>query len=418
MYKKINLGNNVPVLMEAAREMHSVCIGFWIKIGSRYESPDKNGISHFLEHMFFKGTRNRTAQDIAVEIDSLGGEINAYTSTEYTVFYVKVLTEYMGPALDLLSDIFLNSTFPEADIEKEKNIVFEEIKMVEDNPSDYVHELFSRHIWGDKGLGQTVLGRMETISSFTRNDLIDHINKYYGAENIIVSCSGNFIEDELVEGLNRTIGSLERQGEKKSELVPVFTNKINIVTKDLAEAHICLGLKGLQYSSEDRYSMHLLNTILGSGISSRLFQNVREQKGLVYSIYSYHAAYFDTGLWAVYAGTDKKHVSDVINITVDEMKGLPHSITADELQRAKAQLKGNLLLALESTSNKMTNIAKQEIYYGKYYSPEEIIRMVESVTHEKVKHLAQEIAGDSAFALTVYGPLKEEDIKGPCRLIQ
>jgi predicted Zn-dependent peptidase len=418
MFKKIHLANNIPLLMEDAREMHSVCIGVWIKIGSRYESPDKNGISHFLEHMFFKGTQSRTAQDIAVEIDSLGGEINAYTSTEYTVFYVKVLAEYMGPALSLLSDIFLKSTFPETDIEKEKNIVYEEIKMVEDNPSDYVHELFSKHIWGDKGLGQSVLGEIETINSFERNDLINHINKYYGAENIIVSCSGNFIEEKLIEQLNGSIGSLERQGEKKSELETVFTGKTNIITKDLSEAHICLGLKGLPYSSEDRYPMHLLNTILGSGISSKLFQNVREQRGLVYSIYSYHVAYYDTGLWAVYAGTDKKHLSEVINITADEMRGLPHSITADELQRAKAQLKGNLLLALESTSNKMTNIAKQEIYYGKYYSPDEIIRMVDSVTLEKVRRLAQEIAGDNAFALTVYGPVNEKDLKDSCKLLQ
>ncbi|RJR18295.1 MAG: insulinase family protein [Nitrospiraceae bacterium] len=417
MYKKIILANNVPLLMETAREVHSVCIGIWVKTGSRYESPDKNGISHFLEHMFFKGTEGRTAKDIAVEIDSLGGEINAYTSTEYTVFYVKVLTEYMRPALDLLSDIFLKSTFPEADIEKEKNIVFEEIKMVEDNPSDYVHELFSRHIWGDKGLGQTVLGGMETISSFTRNDLIDYINKYYGTENIIVSCSGNFIEEQLVEGLNRTIGSLQRQGEKKIELVPSFANQINIVTKDLSEAHICLGLKGLPYSSQDRYSMHLLNTVLGSGISSRLFQNVREQRGLVYSIYSYHVAYFDTGLWAVYAGTDKKHVDEVINISADEIRNLPRSLTADELIRAKAQLKGNLLLALESTSNKMTNIAKQEIYYGRYYSPEEIIRMVESVTIDNVKDLAERLTGDNLFALTVYGPVNDGDLKDPGKLL-
>ncbi|MEW6600647.1 MAG: pitrilysin family protein [Nitrospirota bacterium] len=417
MYKKIMLGNKIPVLMETVREIHSVCIGIWIKIGSRYENHDKNGISHFLEHMFFKGTRSRSAQDIAVEIDSLGGEINAYTSTEYTVFYVKVLSEYMGPALDLLSDIFLNSTFPETDIEKEKNIVFEEIKMVEDNPSDFVHELFSKHIWGDRGLGQTVLGGMETISSFERKDLIDHIDKYYGSENIIISCSGNFIEERLVEDLNNTLGRLDRRGEKKSDAAPVFTNKINIVSKDLSEVHICLGLKGLPYGSEDRYSMHLLNTILGSGISSRLFQNVREQRGLVYSIYSYHMSYFDTGLWAVYAGTDKKHLSDVINITVDEMRGLADSITADELQRAKAQLKGNLLLALESTSNKMTNIAKQEIYYGRYYSPEEIIHMVESVTLEKARSLAREITGDNAFALTLYGPVQEEDLKGSCRLL-
>jgi len=417
MYKKINLANNIPLLTETAREVHSVCIGIWIKIGSRYESRDKNGISHFLEHMFFKGTESRTAKDIAVEIDSLGGEINAYTSTEYTVFYVKVLTEYMRPALDLLSDILLKSTFPETDIEKEKNIVFEEIKMVEDNPSDYVHELFSRHIWGDKGLGQTVLGGVETISSFTRNDLLDYINKYYGTENIIVSCSGNFIEEQLIDGLNGTIGRLERQGDKKIELDPVFRNKINIVTKDLSEAHICLGLKGLPYSSKDRYSMHLLNTILGSGISSRLFQNVREQRGLVYSIYSYHVAYFDTGLWAVYAGTDKKHVDEVINISADEIRNLPRTVTPDELLRAKAQLKGNLLLALESTSNKMTNIAKQEIYYGTYYSADEIIRMVESVTIDHVKELAERLTGDNSFALTVYGPVNDGDLKDCGKLL-
>ncbi|HDH53044.1 MAG TPA: insulinase family protein, partial [Nitrospirae bacterium] len=279
MYKKVILDNNIPLLMEKVNEIHSVCIGIWVKIGSRYENPGKNGISHFLEHMFFKGTRSRTAQDIATEIDSLGGELNALTSTEYTLFYVKVLNEYTEQAIGILTDIFLQSNFPEADIEKEKNIVSEEIKMVEDNPSDYVFELFSKHIWGEEGLGQSVLGREETISSFTRNDLINHINKYYGAENIIVACSGNFNEEKLLEHLNRTVGSLKRKGEQKSEPPHGFTAKINIVTKDLSESHICLGLKGLPYRSEDRYSMHLLNTILGSGISSRLFQNVRENRG-------------------------------------------------------------------------------------------------------------------------------------------
>jgi predicted Zn-dependent peptidase len=394
-----------------------VCIGIWVKVGSRFEAPAKNGISHFLEHMFFKGTESRTAQDIAVEIDSIGGEINALTSTEYTLFYVKVLEEYMEKALDLLTDIFLNSNFPEPDIEKEKNIVFEEINMVEDNPSDLVHELFGRSIWGEEGLGQSVLGEKKTISTFTRDDLIDHINRQYGSENIILSCSGNFNEEKLVEYLNNSIGSLDRRGERTNGLSPHFSGTTNIVSKDLSESHICIGLKGLPYKSEDRYSMHLLNTILGSGISSRLFQNVRENRGLVYAIYSYHVAYFDTGMWAVYAGTDKKHVNEVINITVDEMSGLAQSVTEDELQRAKAQLKGNLLLALESTGNKMTNIAKQEIYYGKYFPPEEVIRMVESVTLDHVRDLSQKLAGDNKFALTVYGPVKESDLKGSCRLL-
>ncbi len=404
--------------MEKVNGVHSVCIGVWVKIGSRYENPGKNGISHFLEHMFFKGTGSRTAQDIATEIDSLGGELNALTSTEYTLFYVKVLNEYVEQAISILTDIFLQSTFPEADIEKEKNIVIEEIKMVADNPAEYVYELFSKDIWGEEGLGQSVLGKQETITSFTRNDLINHINKYYGAENIILACSGNFNEEKLIEHLNRTLGALKRKGEQKSEAPPGFTAKINIVTKDLSESHICLGVKGLPYRSEERYSMHLLNTILGSGISSRLFQNVRENRGLVYSIYSYHVAYFDTGMWGVYAGTDKKHVSEVVNLAVDEMRNLPDSVTADELQRARAQLKGNLILALESTSNKMTNIAKQEIYYGQYFSPEEIIKMVESVTLENVRALAQRLVGDGSFALTVYGDIIENDLKDSCKLLQ
>ena len=418
MHKKAILDNNIPLLMEKVSAVHSVCIGVWVKIGSRYENPGKNGISHFLEHMFFKGTGSRTAQDIATEIDSLGGELNALTSTEYTLFYVKVLDEYVEQAIAILTDIFLQSTFPEADIEKEKNIVSEEIKMVEDNPADYIYDLFSKDIWGEKGLGQSVLGSQETISSFTRNDLINHINRYYGAENIILACSGNFNEEKLLERLNRTIGALERKGEQESEPAPEFTAKINIVTKDLSESHICIGLKGLPYRSEERYSMHLLNTILGSGISSRLFQNVRENRGLVYSIYSYHVAYFDTGLWGVYAGTDKKHVGEVVNLTVDEIKTLPGSITTDELRRAGAQLKGNLILALESTSNKMTNIAKQEIYYGQYFSPEEIIKMVESVTLENVRALAQRLVGNGSFALTVYGNVKENDLRDSCKLLQ
>jgi predicted Zn-dependent peptidase len=418
MFKKITLDNNIPLLVESAREVHSLCIGIWVKAGSRYENPDISGISHFLEHMLFKGTDRRSAEDIAMEIDSLGGELNAFTSSEYTLFYIKVLDEYMEKAVDLLTDIFLNSKLPESELEKEKSIINEEIKMVEDTPTDYVFELFSQNIWGDNGLGRSILGKTETIGRFARDDLVNHVENFYGTENIIVACSGSFDEDKLVENLNRSIGRLERNCGQKNEVVPDFTSRLNVYEKDLSEAHICLGLKGMPYSSKERYTMHLLNTILGSGFSSRLFQNVREKRGLVYSIYSYHVSYFDTGLWAVYAGTDKKHVSEVINITVDEMNKLSRTITESELQRAKAQLKGNLILALESTSNMMTNIAKQEIYYKKYYSPGEIIRMVEELTLENVKGLAERLVAECPFALTVYGPVKESDLKGSCKILQ
>ncbi len=418
MFKKINLDNNIPVLMETVRGVRSLCIGIWVKIGSRYEQAENNGMSHFLEHMFFKGTDTRTAEGIAMEIDSLGGEINAFTSSEYTLFYIKVLDEYMDNAVAMLTDIFMNSNFPEDDMEKEKGIIYEEINMVEDSPSDYVHDLFSKNIWGEKGLGQSILGTKEVIGAFTRDDLLGHIKKHYGTENIIISCSGNFKEEVLTEQLNAKIGILKRKGEREAQPLPEFRSSIDIINKDLSEAHVCIGLQGLLYQSDDRYAMHLLNTILGSGFSSRLFQNVREKRGLVYSIYSYHVSYFDTGLWSVYAGTEKAHVSEVINISVDEISNLSHTVTEEELQRAKAQLKGNLILALESTSNKMTNIAKQEIYYGKYFSPEEIINMVESISLEHIQVLARRLVDNKSFALTVYGPVKESDLRGACTLIQ
>lgn len=411
MVKKILLNNNIPVLLENVKEVRSMCTGIWVKTGARYEQPDNNGISHFLEHMYFKGTERRSAEGIAMETDSLGAELNALTSSEYTLFYVKVLDEFTEKAMDLLTDIFLNSTLPETGIEKERNIISEEINMVEDTPSDYVHELFNKHVWGETGLGQSVLGSKGTIETFTREDLLSYIGRSYGIGNIVVACSGNFLEEELTGFLDRSLGGLRRVSEKRGESSPVYRSGLNVITKDLSEAHICLGIKGMPYGSEDRYSMHLLNTIFGSGYSSRLFQNIREKRGLVYSIYSYHMSYSDTGLWAVYAGTDRKHINEVINITVDEIRNLSATVTADELQRAKAQLKGNLILALESTSSKMTNIAKQEIYYGKYFSPEEVIGMVESVTLEDVKKVADRIVGDKPLAITVYGPVKEDDIK-------
>ena len=406
------------MLLETAREVHSVCIGIWVKVGSRNESPEKNGISHFLEHMFFKGTDNRSAEGIAMEIDSLGGELNAFTSSEYTVFYIKVLDEYIDQAVELLSDIFMNSTIPAEDLEKEKNVVNEELNMVEDNPSDYVHELFNRNIWGEEGLGQSVLGKRETLGALTREDLLDHIDKNYGSENIVIACSGNINENKLIGYLNDTFGRIKKNSSQRTVLQSEYSGSCNIVTKDMSETHICLGLNGMQYNSEERYAMHLLNTVLGSGFSSRLFQNVREKRGLVYSIYSYHVSYFDAGIWSVYAGADRKNANEVIDITINEMRNLSGSVTAEELQRAKAQLKGNLILALESTSNKMTNIAKQEIYYGKYFSPPEILKMVESINLEDIKELAQRLIKDKSFALTTYGPVTEEDLKESCKLLK
>jgi predicted Zn-dependent peptidase len=418
MYKKVLLSNNIPVAMLPTTDVRSVCTGIWVKVGSRHEDRAHNGISHFLEHMLFKGTESRTAKSIAVEIDSMGGELNAFTSCENTTFYIKTLDEHLGKSIDLLTDIFMNSVFRESDIEKEKNIITEEIKMVEDTPSDYVHELFSSEIWGGSGLGQPVLGKRETIGKFTRSDLWHHIDTFYGSDNIVVACSGNFREDDLIALLNRSLGAFDRRGNARPVQTPDFVSTSQIVPGQVSESHICLGLEGIPYDSDDRYAMYLLNTVLGAGFSSRLFQEVREKRGLVYSIYSYTMSYSDTALWAVYAGTDRKNVKEVIDVSVNEIRNIPSSLTEEELQRAKDQLKGNIILALESTNSRMASLAKQEIYFGRYYSPEDVIRAVDSVTLAEVKNLSHKIAGKNPFALTLYGPVNEADIDDIRRAIE
>jgi predicted Zn-dependent peptidase len=412
MFRKEHLLNGGSVVMESLKNMRSVVLGIWVRVGSRNEQPEKNGISHFLEHMFFKGTRKRSAKDIAFEIDSLGGDLNAFTSRESTTFYIKVLDEYLEKGVELLSDIFIYSTFPEEDIEKEKKIIKEEIKMIEDTPDDYIHDLFNQTIWGHSGLGQPVLGHRETVRSFTREDILSHIRKYYGTKDVVISCAGNFEHEHLLFMLDKNLGSLRRGSEPDRGALPDFKGKVEVFKKDLSEAHICLGVKGLSQTSEERYSLFVLNTILGAGVSSRLFQEIREKRGLAYSIYSFTASYFDTGVWGVCAGVSRKKVREVLEIILKEMNSLKDTLNELEMKRAKNQLKGNIILGLESTSSRMNNIARQEIYHGRYYSPKEIMNKVDSVTLNQIKDLVDGLVKKECFALTVHGPVHEEDFKG------
>jgi predicted Zn-dependent peptidase len=412
MFIKKNLPNGVPVVMESLKNMRSVVIGIWVKVGSRNEPPEKNGISHFLEHMFFKGTKKRSAKDIAFEIDSLGGELNAFTSRENTTFYIKVLDEYLEKGVELLSDVFIHSTFPEEDIEKEKKIIKEEIKMVEDTPDDYIHDLSNQTIWGHAGLGQPVLGRRETIRSFTKDDLLSHIKKYYGTKDIVVSCAGNFDPEQLLSMLNKNLGNLRRGSEPERGAPPDFKSRVEVFNKELSEAHICLGVKGLSQTNEERYSLFVLNSIFGAGVSSRLFQEIREKRGLAYSIYSFIALYFDTGIWGVYAGVSRKKVREVLELILKEVYSLTDTLDDIELNRAKSQLKGNIVLGLESTISRMNSIARQEIYHGSYYSPEEIMKEIDSVTLNNIKDLVERLVKKELFSLTVFGPVRGEDLKG------
>ncbi len=412
MFKKAYLDNGIPVVMEQIRNVRSVTLGIWIKVGSRDESADKNGISHFLEHMFFKGTQKRTAKDIAVDADSFGGDLNAFTSRENTTFYIKVLDEYLDNGVELLSDIFLHSTFPDDAIEKEKEIISEEIKMIEDTPDDYVHDLFSQTTWGDEGIGQPIIGKKDTIQYFKRDGLLSHIKYHYGTKDTVISCAGNFYADELIKTLNSRVGSLKRGSEPETRRMPVFKAKTDVYTKDLSEVHFCIGLEGISQASKERYTLFVLNTILGAGVSSRLFQEIREKRGLTYSIYSYVSSYLDTGLWAMYAGVGRNKVIQVMELILKELRELPATLTAVELERAKAQLKSNLILGLESTSNRMQNLARQEIYHGKYFSPAAVIKEINSIKLKDIQRLSERLIREKQLALTVLGPIRENELAG------
>jgi predicted Zn-dependent peptidase len=412
MFVKEYLDNGIPVVMESFKNVRSVAVGIWVKVGSRYETPAKNGISHFLEHMFFKGTKKRSPKDIAVEIDTMGGDLNAFTSRENTAFYIKVLDEYLEKGVDLLSDIFVHSTFPEDELEKEKKIIKEEVKMVEDTPDDYIHDLFNQTIWGHEGLGQPILGRRETIAAFTREDLIHHISRYYGTRDIIISCAGKFQPAKLMGLLRERFGGLRRGSEPEKGPSPEFKSDIKVYPKDISEAHICIGVPSVSQTSEDRYALFVLNTLLGGGVSSRLFQEIRENRGLAYSVYSYTSMYLDTGVWGVYAGVSKKRIREVAELTIREMLSLKDTLTEDELDKAKRHLKGNMILGLESTNSRMNNIARQEIYFKSYISPDEISKAVDAVSMKHIRELSGRLLVKSSLSVTAYGPLQKDVLDG------
>jgi Predicted Zn-dependent peptidases len=416
MYKKGYLENGTPIVTQKVPGVRSVSIGIWVKVGARYERLEKNGISHFIEHMFFKGTSNRTQEEIAREIDSLGGDLNAFTTRENTTYYVKVLKDYVNEAVDILTDIYQNSLFNEQDIHKEQEIITEEIKMVEDTPDDYIHDLFYNDIWGQSGLGLPVLGTQETVRKITRNDITEHLGAHYGTSDVVISCAGNIKHEAMVELFNSKTTALNTNSNTAAhrqvfEKRP-FCTALNVYKKDFSEVHICVGLEGVKQDSKLRYPFLILNTIYGAGVSSRLFQEVREKRGLAYSIFSFLSSYSDTGVFGVYAATGKKKYVEVIDTIMKEMNLLKTTLKEDELQRAKNQLKGNLLMSLESSSGRMQNIARQEIYYGKYYSPAQIIKGIERVKMKHVHEIIEGFIDNNPRAITVFGPADAGKLKG------
>jgi predicted Zn-dependent peptidase len=390
-------------VLENIPTVRSVAIGVWIGTGSRNETPQNNGISHFLEHMFFKGTKTRTAREIAESFDSIGGQVNAFTSKEYTCYYAKVLDTHSKYALEVLADMFFNSTFDEEELKKEKNVVYEEIKMYEDTPDDIVHDVLSKAVYSQHSLGYPILGTEETLSTFTSETLKHYMHHTYTPENVVISIAGN-IEESFIKDVEMLFGSYEGGKQEQTEQLPDFhTNKL-ARKKETEQAHLCIGYEGLKVGHEDVYSLIVLNNILGGSMSSRLFQDVREQKGLAYSVYSYHSAFQDSGIVTIYGGTGAKQLNvlfETIQETLTKLK--QEGITDKELSNSKEQLKGSLMLSLESTNSRMSRNGKNELILGRHRSLDEIVNQIDQVTKSGVDQLANNIFKDQ-YAVALISP--------------
>ena len=400
------LGNGLRLLTESMPQVRSVSIGVWLTRGSRHEPQECGGIAHFIEHMLFKGTATRSAEDIAQEIDSVGGQLDAFTAKEYAGYYIKVLDEHLPRAVDILSDIVLHPALDADDIEREKKVILEEIKMVEDTPDDLVHELFTQSFWEGHPLGRPILGTPESVEGLTQEALRSYFRRAYTADNFVVSAAGNLEHARVRDLVEQAFGGIGPTGDVAADRPPAAVAAFTVRSKDLEQSHVCLGTTAHAQCDDDRYIGYVLNTLLGGSMSSRLFQNVRERRGLAYSVFSGLSAYRDTGILTIYAGCATEVVEQVIDLTVEELRGLKRSAVPEpELRRAKDHLKGSLMLGLENTASRMSHLGRQEIYFDRHFGLDETLEGIERVSSADLQRVAAGLFSDGALAGTVLGPL-------------
>src|ERR1700690_2597110 len=401
------LPNGLILITEEMEHIRSASVGIWIKTGSRDEDLQWNGISHFIEHMVFKGTKNRSAEKIAREVDSIGGNMDAFTAKECIGFNIKVLDEHLPIAMDVLSDLVLNPVFDATDIGRERGVILEEIKMDEDNPDYLVHEIFTQNFWKDHPLGKPILGTKDTVKKFERDPVLDFYKHRFSPGNMIISAAGHLKHEEFVELVNRHFGHMKpmKKGFHGSE--PKIAARIIMRNKKaLEQVQICVGVPSHPIAHENRHASYILNTLLGGGMSSRLFQNIRERQGLAYSIYSDLNPYRDTGCLSVYAGTSRASATKVVESVVSEFRNLKAAeVPADELRRPKDQLKGSQMPSLESSGARMSNLARQEMYFDQFYGLDELIEKIESVTAEEVWQISNQFFQTENIAVTILGNL-------------
>lgn len=407
MPKKIYLSSGIPLIVHKLNNFQSFVLGIWIKHGSRHEPEHKSGLSHFIEHLFFQGTRKRTAREIALEIDSIGGDLNAFTAREFTALYIKSLQNNISKSVELITDIFSNPIFPEKEIEKERTIIMDEIRMINDNPEELVHDLFMEKSF-ENSLGLPILGREDTVKKITRDDIVQCYTDYYGVNNCLVSCAGRFEVDTLVEELERNLTKRKAHQPDKKESKIKFSSGIHVFQRDLSEVHLCLGFQAVPFKHRDRQAITLLNCIVGGSVSSRLFQEIREKRGLAYNIYSFVSFYSDTGIFGVYTACEASKINKIIKIIISTLKNL-NNIKEEELKRAKTQMISQILYSSESPSSIMQNLAYQDIYLGGIYKIKEQISQINALTISDIQRVRDYIFNEE-FSLILLGKIDKKEL--------
>ena len=408
MFRKSTLNNRLTVLTESMESVRSVAVGIWLKRGSRHERADEGGLAHFIEHMVFKGTERRSQAAIAQEMDSIGGQTDAFTTQEYAGFHAKVLDEHVPQALDLLSDIVLAPRFEPEELERERMVILEEIKSVDDNPEELVHDLFGEAFWAGHPLGRPILGKPADIEAFSRGDISRFFRKTYAPSNILVAAAGRLEHERILSLVEGSFSELSAPPDGHADTPPRSVAHVGLHEKDLELAHLVLGSEAPAQASPDRHTAYVLDAILGGNLSSRLFQVIREERGLAYTVYSGLSAFSDAGEFSIYAGTDPRNVAEVIDLVLRELRRIQvQPVEADELRRAKDHLRGSILLGLESTNARMSQLARQEMYYGCHVSAEQSIRGIEAVRAEDVSRLAARMFGSRPLAMTILGRLDQ-----------
>jgi len=410
MLKKFTLKNGVRVVCEKIPYVRSLSIGVWVRTGSGNENVRQNGISHFVEHMLFKGTEKRNAAEIAECIDNIGGQLNAFTGKECTCYYTKTLDEHMETALDVLSDMFFHSLFAKKDIALEKKVILEEIGMYEDSPEELVHDMLTETVWGGSAIGYPILGTRKSLRVMNRDIISQYMQERYTTDRTVLSIAGNFDENRLLELLEKYFGHWSAVSQQDNEPKPVtFRPETCVQEKETEQVHVCIGFEGIRNGDNSLYPLLAVNNIFGGGMSSRLFQKIREKKGLVYSIYSYPTTYNDAGLFTVYAGMKPENLNEVVKLILDEIRLiLKKGITKQEFEKTREQLKGNYILGLESTSSRMNSIGKSELLLGYIHTPEEILKKIDAITMEGIEQITRQVLNLGNKGVSVVGNIKQQ----------